>query len=235
MCTSRRAGGSMPISGVSTSCAAFVGFTKGYNPDEGDQRDPDGHPAAAGHELGSVRADLRRLTPRARCCRTPSRGSSSTAERQAFIVRIPGGAANRRRSVLPPASGPTCESLRSERGRTDGRPVESRDRHRRRPPPKGGRRRASSPCGCMENGQQREEFTGLTLGRAPSPSSARSPSPADPVKVARGAGDDPGRPAPGGRRYALPSPPAPSRVAAAVGTDRGRPHRLPGPRHRDRT
>src|SRR5919107_4624997 len=34
--------GSMPIEGVGTSVAAFVGFTQTYNPDAGDERDRDG-------------------------------------------------------------------------------------------------------------------------------------------------------------------------------------------------
>src|SRR5256886_10405030 len=34
--------GSMPLQGVGTAVAAFVGFTKTYNPDAGDASDPDG-------------------------------------------------------------------------------------------------------------------------------------------------------------------------------------------------
>src|SRR5215218_2271444 len=34
--------GSMPIEGVGTAVAAFVGFTASYNPAEGDDNDPDG-------------------------------------------------------------------------------------------------------------------------------------------------------------------------------------------------
>src|SRR5256885_13793656 len=34
--------GSMPLQGVGTAVAAFVGFTRTYNPDAGDPSDPEG-------------------------------------------------------------------------------------------------------------------------------------------------------------------------------------------------
>ena len=37
-----RPSGSMPVQGVGTSVAAFVGFTATYNADAGDSTDPDG-------------------------------------------------------------------------------------------------------------------------------------------------------------------------------------------------
>ena len=105
--------GSMPIEGVGTAVAAFVGFTETYDAEQGDPTDPDGREAAAGHQLAAVRAGLRRVRARAPCCRTPSAASSRTAAAPRYIVRIPAGGGRRRppRWRCRPPSDPTLASL----------------------------------------------------------------------------------------------------------------------------
>ncbi|GAA3152207.1 hypothetical protein GCM10017687_82390 [Streptomyces echinatus] len=53
--------GSMPLQGIGTAVAAFVGFTEKYDQENGDATDPGGCQAAVGDQLAAVRAGVRRV------------------------------------------------------------------------------------------------------------------------------------------------------------------------------
>ncbi len=105
--------GSMPIEGVGTAVAAFVGFTETYNVDEGDPTDPDG-----------VKPQLVTSWPQyervyggfVRGARLPHavRGFFENGGSAAYIVRIPvgdGDGDGQARLSLPAAERPEIESL----------------------------------------------------------------------------------------------------------------------------
>jgi phage tail sheath protein FI len=105
--------GSMPIEGVGTAVAAFVGFTETYNVDEGDPTDPEG-----------VKPQLVTSWPQyervyggfVRGARLPHavRGFFENGGSAAYIVRIPVGANDgdeQARLSLPAAERPDVESL----------------------------------------------------------------------------------------------------------------------------
>ncbi len=105
--------GSMPIEGVGTAVAAFVGFTETYNVDEGDPTDPDG-----------VKPQLVTSWPQyervyggfVRGARLPHavRGFFENGGGAAYVVRIPVGESDgdgRARLSLPAADRPDLESL----------------------------------------------------------------------------------------------------------------------------
>jgi phage tail sheath protein FI len=105
--------GSMPIEGVGTAVAAFVGFTEKYNVDEGDPTDPDG-----------VKPQLVTSWPQyervyggfVRGARLPHavRGFFENGGGACYIVRIPAGEADgdgRPTLSLPAAERPDVESL----------------------------------------------------------------------------------------------------------------------------
>jgi phage tail sheath protein FI len=105
--------GSMPIEGVGTAVAAFVGFTELYNPDEGEPTDPQG-----------VKPQLVTSWPQyeriyggfVEGARLPHavRGFFENGGTKAFIVRIPVGEADgdgQARLSLPAATRPDVESL----------------------------------------------------------------------------------------------------------------------------
>ena len=105
--------GSMPIEGVGTAIAAFVGFTEKYNADEGDPTDPSG-----------VKPQLVTSWPQyervyggfVRGARLPHavRGFFENGGGAAYIVRIPGAEGDgdgRATLSLPAAERPEVESL----------------------------------------------------------------------------------------------------------------------------
>ncbi|GIJ67480.1 phage tail sheath family protein [Virgisporangium ochraceum] len=105
--------GSMPIEGVGTAVAAFVGFTETYNVDEGDPTDPDG-----------VKPQLVTSWPQyervyggfVRGARLPHavRGFFENGGSAAYIVRVPVGdndGDEQARLSLPAAERPDVESL----------------------------------------------------------------------------------------------------------------------------
>src|SRR5688500_5143141 len=105
--------GSMPIEGVGTAIAAFVGFTEKYNADEGDPTDPSGvkpqlvtsWPQYERIYGGFVRGAM---LPHA------VRGFFDNGGSACYIVRIPtgnGDADGRGRLALPAAGRPEVESM----------------------------------------------------------------------------------------------------------------------------
>ncbi|BEP13948.1 phage tail sheath subtilisin-like domain-containing protein [Acidothermaceae bacterium B102] len=158
------ASGSMPIQGVGTAVAAFVGFTKTYNPAAGDPRDPEGlrpqlvtswdqyERIYGGYALGA-------MLPYAVSGFFANGGSTC------FIVRLPGGDAMPRPGhVAVNASGrPDLETLHVEA--LDAGSMLDITIDRPGPPEEGQDIPQEFTLRIMENGDQREEYGGLSLGR----------------------------------------------------------------------
>ena len=228
--------GSMPIQGVGTSVAAFVGFTAALRPRQRRPHRPRRGQAATGHQLAAVRADLRRLRAGAMLPHAV-RGFFENGGGACYIVRIPAGG---RRDAPPMLALPAAEPTRAGSFTVHAlKTTASRPRSRWcRPPPRRGRQpghRMPFTLRVYSGGEMREELSGISFGKAPrtvektvnerSSSSFASRSPASPGRIARRAAARArplhlGRPA---RRR------RPSRTARGIG---GRPHRLPGPGHR---
>lgn len=156
--------GSMPIEGVGTSVAAFVGFTKTYNATAGDDRDPDGvkpqlvtswdqyERVYGGFVKGS-------MLPHA------VYGFFANGGGKCFVVRIPAGP-----SAQPP---PSAVISSAQRGDLEALRVEALEANARLdvvierpgPPEEGGEPPQEFTIRIMDGGQQQEEYPGLTLGR----------------------------------------------------------------------
>ncbi len=156
--------GSMPIEGVGTAVAAFVGFTKTYNPDYGDPRDPDGirpQLVTSWEQYERVYGSYAEgaMLPHA------VNGFFANGGTKAFIVRIPGGAAaiEAARASIPTVAHSEIESLQIE-AIESGRDLQVVIEHPlpteegQAPPPEFTLR-------VFEDGTQQEEYPGLTLGR----------------------------------------------------------------------
>jgi uncharacterized protein len=163
--------GSMPIEGVGTAVAAFVGFTEKYDADQGDPTDPTGvkpqlvtsWPQYERVYGGFVRGAM---LPHA------VRGFFDNGGSTAYIVRIPGGdGADRRGSLRLPAGRPGVESL-TVSALNPGKHVEVEVVA---PPVPDGQEGAAGPEGrqeytlrVYEDGALSEEIDGLAFtGRSP--------------------------------------------------------------------
>lgn len=156
--------GSMPIEGVGTAVAAFVGFTQTYNPEAGDVRDPGGvrpqlvtswdqyERVYGGHSPGA-------MLPYA------VQGFFANGGSTCFIVRLPrsdGSAPSTPHTVVPAAKRPGQESLRIEARDAVSRLEVAIDRPAA--PEEGAEPPQEFTLRVMEAGKQREEYPGLTLG-----------------------------------------------------------------------
>jgi phage tail sheath protein FI len=159
--------GSMPVQGVGTAVAAFVGFTQTYNADAGDPTDPDGvkpqlitswpqYERVYGGFVEGI------MLPYA------VKGFFENGGSTCFIVRIPTGNGNGSlpQRALPAAGRQEVETLQ----------VEARDPSSRldviveAPPSDGGGADGPSPeftLKVVEDGRIREEYPGVSLGRGP--------------------------------------------------------------------
>jgi hypothetical protein len=155
--------GSMPIEGVGTSVAAFVGFTQTYNPAAGDDRDPDGvmpQLVTSWDQYERVYGGFARgaMLPHA------VHGFFANGGGKCFIVRIPsGGNGQRPNVVINAAQREDLEALRVEALEPDAR----LDIVLERPGPaeEGGEPPQEFTMRVVEAGHQQEEYPGLTLGR----------------------------------------------------------------------
>ncbi|MEJ3750450.1 phage tail sheath C-terminal domain-containing protein [Actinomycetes bacterium KLBMP 9797] len=163
--------GSMPIEGVGTAVAAFVGFTQKYVVDEGDPTDPDGvkpqlvtsWPQYERVYGGFVRGAM---LPHA------VRGFFENGGSACYVVRVPGGNGDGADGVptlaLPAAERPGVESLRlsalNPGGRVEVEVVPPA------PPAEGqeGETRQEYTLRVYEDGALREEIGGLAFtGKSP--------------------------------------------------------------------
>src|SRR6184192_3719832 len=138
-----RPSGSMPLQGVGTAVAAFVGFTRTYNADAGDPSDPEGV-----------------MLPHA------VKGYFENGGSLCFIVRIPSGAGDGAlpQRALPSAGRKEVESLVVEGLEPDtavdvvieGPPPPAEGQE---PPPQ------EFTLKIVQDGAVREEYPGLTIGR----------------------------------------------------------------------
>jgi phage tail sheath protein FI len=163
------ASGSMPVEGVGTAVAAFVGFTAVYNSDNGDPTDSEGvRPQLVTsweqyeRIYGTYRAGA--MLPHA------VNGFFANGGTKAFIVRIPDGEgeAGPLRVIVPSETRPDVESLRIE-GVDPGRRLEIAI-ERTATAEEGAEPTQEFTLRVLENGQQVEEYLNLNMGRG-----ARSP------------------------------------------------------------
>ena len=229
--------GSMPIQGVGTSVAAFVGFTQRYDRTAGDPTDPDGHQAAAGHQLAPVRADLRRLRQGRHAA---VRGPRVLRERRGAPATSSG--CRPRPRIQPPmlaltaANRPELASV--HRARVDRRrcPAEV-EVVPPAPPRTAARRRTRSPCASTSGASCARNSPGSASARRPRRSRRRSTRQSNYIRVdvpdVSGRVRSPsGCPRRAGTRW-RPHPP-PDQVTEPTileGSETER-HGLPGPGHR---
>ena len=160
-----RPSGSMPLQGVGTAVAAFVGFTRTYNADAGDPSDPEG-----------VKPQLVTSWPQyeriyggfAKGAMLPHavKGYFENGGSLCFIVRIPSGAGDGAlpQRALPSAGRKEVESLVVEGLEPDtavdvvieGPPAPAEGQE---PPPQ------EFTLKIVQDGAVREEYPGLTIGR----------------------------------------------------------------------
>ncbi len=164
-----RPSGSMPLQGVGTAVAAFVGFTQDYHVDEGDPTDPDGikpQLVTSWPQYERVYGGFAEghLLPHA--VKGFQTGGSTC-----YVVRVPvrGSADGQPRRALPAAGRQEIETLL----------VEARDAKARyeivvesaRPTAQGQEQPSQEQPSqdftlkVVQNGEVREEFSGLSLGR----------------------------------------------------------------------
>jgi phage tail sheath protein FI len=163
--------GSMPIEGVGTAVAAFVGLTQTYHPDAGDPDDPDGvQPQLVTSWDQFVRVyggyTTKALLPHA------VHGFFANGGRNAFIVRLPGGGAapSAPQAVIRSATHPNADVLRVEGldAASTARlevAVEKTAAAAAAGPEGGGDPPAEFTLRVLENGTSKEEYPGLTMGR----------------------------------------------------------------------
>jgi phage tail sheath protein FI len=159
-----RPSGSMPLEGVGTAVAAFVGFTATYDPDAGDPTDPHG----AKPQLVTSWPQYERiyggfapgiLLPHA------VKGFFENGGSTCYVVRIPGenGGNGKPQRALPAAAKQDVETLTIEAlDATSSYEVQIEPA-----PPQEGQDAPSQEftLKVYENGQVREEFPGVSLGR----------------------------------------------------------------------
>ncbi|MBX9243968.1 phage tail sheath family protein [Actinotalea ferrariae] len=153
--------GSMPIQGVGTSTAAFVGFTQTYVPEEGDERDPEGvmpQLVTSWDQYERVYGgfDAGALLPYA------VQGFFLNGGAQCFVVRVPRDDAAPE-AVVGTAADPQVESFRVEAIE----PVPNLQVVVERPGPAGEGQEPPQEftLRVLRDGRQLEEFGGLTFGR----------------------------------------------------------------------
>jgi uncharacterized protein len=159
------ASGSMPIEGVGTAVAAFVGFTETYNVDAGDPADPEGvrpQLVTSWEQYERVYGGFVNgaMLPHA------VYGFFGNGGSKCFIVRVPGsgdGTPPPPRAAIPTASRPDIEALHIE-AITDGTidiAIErsAADAEGAEPP-------QEFTIRVIVDGQQQEEFPGLTPTRS---------------------------------------------------------------------
>jgi phage tail sheath protein FI len=155
--------GSMPIEGVGTSVAAFVGFTKTYDATAGDERDPEGvmpQLVTSWDQYERIYGDFApgAMLPHA------VYGFFANGGGKCFIVRIPSATNGQRpQAVINSAQRGDLESLRVEALTPDAQLEVVVDRPG--PAEEGAEPPQEFTLRIMEGGQQQEEFPGLTLGR----------------------------------------------------------------------
>lgn len=158
--------GSMPIEGVGTAVAAFVGFTATYHPEKGDPTDPDGVRPQLVTSWDQYERVYGRFAPGALLPHAVA-GFFANGGGTAFIVRVPGGNGTRPplRAVVTSATRPEVESLRVEAldAETSARLEVAVERAAA--PAEGGEAPAEFTLRIIENGTPLEEYPGLTIGR----------------------------------------------------------------------
>lgn len=159
--------GSMPIQGVSTSVAAFVGFTQRYDPGNGDPTDADG----VKPQLVTSWPQYERIYGgfvKGAMLPYAVRGFFENGGGSCYIVRVPSGAEGQPPMLaLTAANRPELASLkiyaREDHGaRTEVEVVPA-------PPPAEGGEPPSDQftLRVYRDGEMREELTGISFGRSP--------------------------------------------------------------------
>lgn len=159
--------GSVPVEGVGTSVAAFIGFTEGYDPTAGDPTDPEGvrpQLITSWPEYERIYGSFRpgAMLPHA------VRGFFENGGSTCYVVRIPDAGATPSASVtLPSAEHPEVPSaeiraLNDDAGRIEIEVV---------PPPKAAEEEKEPPAEewtlrVFEDGALREEIDGLVFGKS---------------------------------------------------------------------
>lgn len=155
--------GSKPIEGVGTSVAAFVGFTQTYNANAGDERDPEGVMPQLVTNWEQYERIYGNFAPGAMLPHAVY-GFFTNGGSKCFIVRLPGQQkASPPHVIIGSAQRPEVPSLRVEALE----PGERLDFVVERPSPaeEGGEPPQEFTVRILQDGQQQEEYAGLTLGR----------------------------------------------------------------------
>jgi phage tail sheath protein FI len=159
-----RPSGSMPVQGVGTSIAAFVGFTATYNADAGDSSDPDGVKPQLVTSWPQYERIYGGFAPGILLPHSV-KGFFENGGSIAYIVRIPSGSSQAKAQRALPASGrQEIETLSVEALNPSASydvVVESA------PPAEGEQASQEFTLKIVEGGQVREEFPGVHLGRGP--------------------------------------------------------------------
>ena len=156
--------GSMPLQGVGTAVAAFVGFTRTYNADAGDPSDPEG-----------VKPQLVTSWPQyeriyggfAKGAMLPHavKGYFENGGSLCFIVRIPSGAGD---GALPQRALPSAGRKEVESLVVEGLEPDTTCEVVIEPPPapaEGEQPSQEFTLKVVQDGAVREEYPGLTIGR----------------------------------------------------------------------
>ena len=165
--------GSMPIEGVGTAVAAFVGFTETYDSEQGDPTDPTAS-SRSWSPAGRSTSGSTAASCAARCCRTPCAASSRTAAAPRTSAGSPTRRRRRRRRRQADADParrrqPEHPEPAAVRRATRAPSSRSRSSRRRPPPPAEGEGDGSSgnngageyTLRVYEGGALREELGGL--------------------------------------------------------------------------
>jgi phage tail sheath protein FI len=159
-----RPSGSMPLQGVGTAVAAFVGFTATYNADAGDPTDPDGVKPQLVTSWPQYERIYGTFAPGILLPHSV-KGFFENGGGIAYIVRIPSGAGQAKAQRALPASGKSeIETLNVEAldpAATYEVVVEST------PPAEGQESSQDFTLRILDGGQVREEFPNVHLGRGP--------------------------------------------------------------------
>ncbi|ALG11452.1 phage tail sheath family protein [Kibdelosporangium phytohabitans] len=159
-----RPSGSMPLQGVGTAVAAFVGFTATYNADAGDPTDPDGVKPQLVTSWPQYERIYGGFAPGILLPHSV-KGFFENGGGIAYIVRIPSANGQGKAQRALPASGrQEIETLNVEA--ID--PAATYDVVIEPAPPADGEQSSQEfTLKVVDNGQVREEFGGVHLGRGP--------------------------------------------------------------------
>jgi phage tail sheath protein FI len=159
-----RPSGSVPVQGVGTSVAAFVGFTATYNADAGDATDPDGVKPQLVTSWPQYERIYGGFAPGILLPHSV-KGFFENGGGIAYIVRIPSGTGQAKALRALPASG---------KHEIDTLSVEALDPAssyevvvESNPPAEGEQPGQEFTLKIVDNGQVREEFPNVHLGRGP--------------------------------------------------------------------